>query len=79
MRVDATFWHVLEMLPEHPIVSTQLVQERFGVSSESARQLLRRFESLGILTEAEYRSGKRGRPLQWWAAKELIDIIARSS
>ena len=79
VRADATFWQVLEMLPEHPIISAQLVHERFGITSESARQLLHRFQSLGILTDIEFRTGKKGRPMQWWAAKELIDIIARSS
>jgi Fic family protein len=79
VRANATFWRVLEMLPEHPIVSAQLVHERFGITSESARQLLHRFQSLGILAGIEYRSGTKGRPMQWWAAKELIDVIARSS
>lgn len=77
VRADATFWHVLEMLPEHPIISAQLIHERFGITSESARQMLHRFESLGILTDVEIRTGKKGRPVQWWAAKELIDVIAR--
>jgi Fic family protein len=79
VRADATFWRVLEMLPEHPILSTQLVHERFGITSESARQLLHRFQSLGILSDIEFRTGQKGRPMQWWAAAELIDIIARSS
>ena len=79
VRTDATFWRVLEMLPEHPIVSAHLVRERFGVSSESARQLLHRFESLGILTKSDIRSSQRGRPLQWWTATELIELVGRSS
>jgi Fic family protein len=79
VRIGATFWGVLEMLPEHPIVSAKLIQERFEITNEAARQVLHRFESLAILSPIELRSGIPGRPTQWWAAKELIDIVARSS
>ena len=79
VRDGATFWGVLEMLPEHPIVSARLIQERFEITNEAARQMLHRFESLGILSPIELRSGNPGRPIRWWAAKELIDIISRSS
>jgi hypothetical protein len=67
------------MLPEHPIVSAKLVQERFEITNEAARQVLHRFQSLAILSPIELRSGIPGRPMRWWAAKELIDTIARSS
>jgi Fic family protein len=79
VRIGATFWGVLEMLPEHPIVSAKLVQERFEITNEAARQVLHRFQSLAILSPIELRSGIPGRPTRWWAAKELIDTIARSS
>ena len=78
VRDGATFWKVLEMLPEHPIVSANLIQERFEITNEAARQMLHRFESLAILSPIELRSGNPGRPVRWWAAKELIDIISRS-
>ncbi|HEV3187431.1 MAG TPA: Fic family protein [Acidimicrobiales bacterium] len=79
VRVGATFWGVLEMLPEHPIVSAQLVQERFRITNEAARQVLHRLQSFGILSPIELRSGTPGRPVRWWAAHELIDVIGRSS
>jgi Fic family protein len=79
VRSGATFWGVLELLPEHPIVSAQLVVERFGVTNEAARQMLHRFESLGILSPVELRLGARGRPVRWWAADELIAVVARST
>lgn len=78
VRDGATFWKVLEILPEHPIVSANLIQERFEITNEAARQMLHRFESLAILSPIELRSGNPGRPVRWWAAKELIDIISRS-
>lgn len=78
VRDGATFWRVLEMLPEHPIVSANLIQVRFEITNEAARQMLHRFESLAILSPIELRSGNPGRPVRWWAAKELIDIISRS-
>jgi Fic family protein len=79
VRIGATFWGVLAMLPEHPIVSTTLVQERFEITNEAARQVLRRLESLGILSPIELHSGVPGRPMRWWAAEELMAIVARSS
>jgi Fic family protein len=79
VRIGATFWGVLAMLPEHPIVSTTLVQDRFAISNEAARQVLRRLESLEILSPVDLHSGAPGRPMRWWAAEELIAIVARSS
>jgi Fic family protein len=79
VRIGATFWGVLAMLPEHPIVSTTLVQERFEITNEAARQVLLRLESLGILSPIELHFGAPGRPMRWWAATELIAIVARSS
>ena len=67
------------MLPEHPIVSAQLIEERFQITNETARLVLLRLQSFGILSPVEMRSGTPGRPVRWWVANELMDIIARSS
>jgi Fic family protein len=79
VRAGATFWRVLEMLPEHPIISAQFVADRFQISHEAARQMLLRFESLGILSPAHVYSGTPGRPVRWWAADELLAAVARWS
>ena len=79
VRAGATFWSVLEMLPEHPIISAQFIADRFGLSHEAARLMLLRFESLGILSPVELRLGVPGRPVRWWAATELLDVITRWS
>jgi Fic family protein len=79
VRSGATFWHVLEMLPEHPIISAQFVADTFQISHEAARQMLLRFESLGILSPAEIPSAGPGRPVRWWAADELLAAVARWS
>ncbi len=79
VRHDSTLWEVLEMLPEHPIVSANFIHERFKITNEAARQLLHRLESFAILSPIELRFGNPGRPVRWWVAKELIDIISRSS
>ncbi|MGA7835286.1 MAG: Fic family protein [Acidimicrobiales bacterium] len=77
VRSGATFWAVLEALPEYPIISAQFVADRFDVSHEAARLMLLRFESLGILSPVDVRSGAPGRPVRWWAAHELLALIAR--
>jgi Fic family protein len=79
VRAGATLWPVLEILPEHPILSVHLIEDRFKVSNETARQLLQRLQSLGILSPIAMKTGGPGRPVQWWAAKELIDVVARSN
>jgi Fic family protein len=79
VRIGATFWGVLAMLPEHPIISAALIQKRFGITNEAARQALRRLESLGIISPVELHSGAPGRPTRWWAAEELIDTVARAN
>jgi predicted ArsR family transcriptional regulator len=67
------------MLPEHPIISAQFVADRFQISHEAARQMLLRFQSLGILSPAHVYSGTPGRPIRWWAADELLAAVARWS
>jgi predicted ArsR family transcriptional regulator len=67
------------MLPEHPIVSTKFVEERFDVTNEAARQVLRRLEALGILSQIDLHSREPGRPMRGWAAQELMDMVARSN
>jgi Fic family protein len=79
VRAGATFWDVLQMLPEHPLISAQFVADRFQISHEAARQMLLRFQSLGILSPAHVYSGTPGRPIRWWAADELLAAVARWS
>ncbi|MGO9558768.1 MAG: Fic family protein [Acidimicrobiales bacterium] len=77
VRRDAIFWAVLEMLPAHPVVSSQLVVQMTGVSSEGARRTLKRLESLGILEPIDLKTGVPGRPVRWMAAAELVETVAR--
>ncbi|HEV7958203.1 MAG TPA: Fic family protein [Acidimicrobiales bacterium] len=79
VRSGATFWRVLELLPEYPIISAQFVADTFDISHEAARQMLLRFESLGILSPAPIHSTAPGRPIRWWAANELLAVVAHWS
>jgi Fic family protein len=79
VRAGATFWQVLDTLPEHPIISAQFVADTFEISHEAARQMLLRFESLEILFPAPIHSNAPGRPVRWWAANELLAAVARWS
>jgi Fic family protein len=79
VRSGATFWRVLELLPEYPIISAQFVADTFEISHEAARQMLLRFESLGILSPAPIHSSAPGRPVRWWAANELLAAVAHWS
>ncbi len=79
VRAGSVFWKVLDALPALPILSAPLVAERFGVTPEDARQLLRRFESLHILEPIDLATKKPGRPTHWWAATELLALVSRWS
>ena len=77
VRRDAGFWQVLETLPAHPIVSSQLVAQLTGASPESAWRTLMRLESLDILEPVDLKTGLPGRPVRWMAASELVELVAR--
>lgn len=79
VRAGATFWAVLDMLPEHPVVSAPLVAKRFDITGEAARLVLHRFERLDILSPLDLRSGVPGRPMRWWVAAELMEVVTRWS
>lgn len=79
LRADATARQVLEMLLEHPVLSSDLVAERAGVSERAGRAALATLAERGIVQPYTRSPGQPGRPRRWWVAGELIEIIARWS
>lgn len=63
---------LVELLFEHPIVTTRLVEDRLGVSRPTALRLLRGLEGRGVLTEGEV--GVRGQ--RRYVARELMAAVA---
>jgi Fic family protein len=77
VRSDSLVWPLLELLPQHPVVSAGMVADRFDVSAETSRQALLRLERLGVVAPSAVRLPGTGRPARWWVAHELLEAISR--
>jgi Fic family protein len=75
LRTDATARLVLPVLLEHPVVSSDLVAGRVGVSERAARAALTSLADRDILQPYERASVRPGRPRRFWIATELIAMI----
>jgi Fic family protein len=78
VREDAAARRVLELLPEHPIVSSAVVARRLGVSVRAGQAALVVLAGHGIVQryrpEADGGSVP-GRPAQYWVAGELVGLV----
>jgi len=63
---------LVDLIFEHPVVTTRLVETRLGVSRPTALRLLRGLEARGVLREGEI--GIRGQ--RRYAARELVAVMA---
>jgi Fic family protein len=75
LRSDAVARAVIELLPEHPALNSAVVAASLDVSSRAARTALAVLAERGILQPLDVRSPARGRPVQWWIAPELLDLV----
>ena len=76
---SALIWRVLEALPEHPVVSAAFVAARHRVTTEAARLVVAQLDRVGVLEPIDLRIAGRGRPTQWWAAREVLRIADAAS
>jgi Fic family protein len=74
-RGESVTARIIDDLPEHPILDSQAVAERYGVTPQSAHAALVRLEEAGILRERDFARRRRGRPRKTFAATELIDLL----
>ena len=75
-RGESVTARLIEDLPDHPIVDSQAVAVRYGVTPQSAHAALLRLEVAGILSERAFARRRKGRPRRILAATELIDLLA---
>lgn len=66
---------VIDDLPTHPVVDTQTVAERYGVTPQTAHEALLRLSESDVLIECPLSRRKKGRPRWVFAATELIDLL----
>jgi Fic family protein len=76
LREDATARKVVDILGEHPVVSSDLIATRLDVSERSGRVALGALAERGIVQPYEQQPIRSGRPRQFWVAGELIDLVA---
>jgi Fic family protein len=62
---------LVELVCEHPIVSSRAVEDRLGVTRPTALKLLRQLEAVDVLIEAD--PGPRGQ--RRYVATELVDAV----
>lgn len=79
LRADAAARRLLDLLPEHVVVSAPLVAELLGVSAPAARGAITALADRGILEPLALRPTRPGRPPQWWGASEVLSAVARWS
>ncbi|MXZ96538.1 MAG: Fic family protein [Acidimicrobiaceae bacterium] len=62
---------VIDMLLDNPAVTAQSIEDRFGVTSARAGQILHRLADAGILRPSPYKTGRS----KVWIAPEVIDAV----
>jgi Fic family protein len=75
LRADATARRVLPLLVEHPVVSSDLVAARVGVSERAARAALVVLATRDIIEPYDKVSTRPGRPRRIWVAPELVALV----
>jgi Fic family protein len=80
VRSDAAARRLLDLLPQHLVVTAPMVADVLGVSGPTARAAIEALAARGILQPLELRGpGRPGRPAQWWMAEELVSVVGRWS
>jgi predicted ArsR family transcriptional regulator len=75
LRDDATAHKIIDLLVEHPVVSSNLVARRLGVSERTARAAFDMLAARSILAPYEREPTSVGRPRLFWVASELIELV----
>ena len=79
VRADAAARRVLDLLPQHLVVTAPMVADLLSVSAPTARSAIEALADHGILQPLELRAARPGRPPQWWMAGELVSAVGRWS
>jgi Fic family protein len=74
-RADATSRRVIAILGEHPVISSDVVATRLGVSERAGRRALQALAAHEIVHPYATR-GQRGRPRNFWVATELLSLVS---
>lgn len=79
VRADAAARRVLDVIPQHLVMTAPMVADLLGVSPPTARAAVETLAARGILEPLALRAVRPGRPAQWWMANELVSAVGRWS
>ena len=79
VRADAAARRLLDLLPQHLVMTAPMVADLLGVSAPTARAAIEALAARDIVQPLELRTTRPGRPAQWWMAGELVSAVGRWS
>ncbi len=75
LRSDAIAWRVLELLPRHLVLTSDVLERELGVTSKAATAALAQLVAAGVLLEhGTLEPRGRGRPPKLYVSEELLAL-----
>src|SRR5581483_7385036 len=75
LRADAVVWRLLELLPRHLVLTSEIVSQQLGVTRKAAISALERAVAAGVLTDYGSLARGRGRPTRIFVSHELLGLL----
>ncbi|HEY6425896.1 MAG TPA: helix-turn-helix domain-containing protein, partial [Acidimicrobiales bacterium] len=76
LREDSSAWRLLDQFIEQPVLSASVAADRLGMSVRATQGALHALAERGIVERYQPAGTRRGRPTQYWVARELIELVA---
>ncbi|MGH9086551.1 MAG: Fic family protein [Acidimicrobiales bacterium] len=73
-RTDAAAWKVLDLLPRHLVLSTELIETTLGITNKAANAALRELVAAGVLVVHGAAARTTGRPPRLYVCPELLAL-----
>lgn len=79
MRSDAAAWRVIDLLPRHLVLTSDVVASELNLTRKAATTALQRLAEAGVLREHGTRAGQgRGRPARLYVSLDLLGLAGSS-
>ncbi|MGH9127704.1 MAG: Fic family protein [Acidimicrobiales bacterium] len=78
VRSDATAWAVLELLPRHLVLTSDLLTSQLGVTNKGALDALRQLADRSVLLDYGTVTKGRGQPSKLYVCRELLALAGAS-
>jgi len=79
VRADSAAHRIVELLPQHPVLSAATIAKQIDVSERAARSALATLAERDIITPFTSAHSVPGRPRHWWIAPQLLATVTRWS